>query len=201
MDLPGNPGVSTTAIPMTVRHRLDGAEVTSKLDAVLSGQKSVHPASLAKTPGTLTYIAPDKTDATATITLTANSRRGRATLDLTASTGGQSYTASGGAKFQISGTVCDLEKSFQLTGKGNNGISYDFEFSPNNSSSGSMSYSGSASGCKESGAGLHTIKLSGDGKTGTVDFTVSGAVSCSGVGGSFSGRGGDFKLTEAPPCP
>jgi len=192
---------STTAIPVTVRHRLDGSEVTSKLDAVLSGEKSVHPASIARTPGTLTYTAPDKKKATATIALTANSRRGRATLDLTASTGGQSYTASGGAKIQISGTVCDLEKSFQLTGKGNNGISYDFEFSPNNSTSGSMSYSGSASGCKESGAGPYTIKLSDDGKTGTVDFTASGAVACSGVGGSFSGRGGDFKLTEAPPCP
>ena len=70
---------STTAIPVTVRHNFDGSEVPSKLDAVLSGGKSVDPTTLAKTAGTLTYTAPNETGKSATIKLTATSKRGKAT--------------------------------------------------------------------------------------------------------------------------
>ena len=87
---------STTAIPVTVRHRFDKSEVPSKLDAELSGEASVDPTTLAKTSGTLTYTAPGEAGKSATIKLTATSRRGRATLDLTANTGGAAYRIVGG---------------------------------------------------------------------------------------------------------
>jgi hypothetical protein len=107
---------STTDIPVKVIHRFDGSEVPSKLEAALSGEKSVDPTSLAKTPGTLTYTAPDEPGKSATIKLTATSRRGRATLDLTASTGGAAYRIVGGLDdWQTDTAVCDIMKPFTLT--------------------------------------------------------------------------------------
>ncbi len=52
--LPGTvePG-STTSIPVTVVQRFDGSVLSAKLEAVLSGEKSIEPATLANTPGTL----------------------------------------------------------------------------------------------------------------------------------------------------
>jgi hypothetical protein len=110
---------------------------------------------------------------------------------------GSAYEASGGVKIKVSGTVCDLGKSFQLTGIGNNGITYNFDFSPASSTSGSMNYSGSASGCTESGSGSYTVKFDDDGMTGKVECKVSGRVTCRGVGGSFS-CSEDFVLTAVP---
>ena len=95
---PGTVGPgSTTPISVKVRHRIEGIEVPSKLKAVLSGGQSIDPTTLPKTPGTLTYTAPNEVNKSATITLTATSRRGRATLELNASTGGAAYQIVGGA--------------------------------------------------------------------------------------------------------
>lgn len=100
---------STTPIPVTVRHKFDGSEVPSKLEAELKGETSVDPTTLAKTSGTLTYTAPGEPGKSATITLIATSRRGRATLDLTASTGGGSYQIVGGLDdWQTNTAVCDI---------------------------------------------------------------------------------------------
>ena len=108
---------STTSIPVTVRHKFDGSEVPSKLDAALKGETSVDPTTLAKTRGTLTYTAPGETGKSATISLTATSRRGRATLDLTASTGGKSYRVSGESnQVSFSGEICSLDKPFVIEG-------------------------------------------------------------------------------------
>src|SRR5262249_33657734 len=76
---------SKTSIPVTVRHHFDKTEIPCKLVAQLKGESSLDPTMLPKTPGTLTYTAPGQTNKNATISLTATSRRGRATLDLTAS--------------------------------------------------------------------------------------------------------------------
>ena len=82
---------STTEIPVKVLSRIDGSEIAAKLLAELTGEESVDPASLAKTPGTLTYTAPGEKGKSATILLTATSRRGIAKLELTANTGGRAY--------------------------------------------------------------------------------------------------------------
>jgi hypothetical protein len=74
---PGDVGVgSGTKIPVKVRHRKDGSEVSAKLDATLVGEASIDPAVIPKTSGTLTYVAPGETGKTATIKLQATSRLG-----------------------------------------------------------------------------------------------------------------------------
>jgi hypothetical protein len=117
---PGDVGVgSGTKIPVKVRHRKDGSEVSAKLDATLVGEASIDPAVIPKTSGTLTYVAPGETGKTATIKLKATSRRGIAMFDLTASTGSNSYRIAGGLDDWFTNTVvCDITKPFTLTGGG-----------------------------------------------------------------------------------
>ena len=83
---------STTPIPVKVVSIFDGADAPSKLTAALTGGASVDPTTLAKTPGTLTYTAPDEKGKSATILLTATSKRGKATLQLNANTGEKKKT-------------------------------------------------------------------------------------------------------------
>ena len=156
---------------MTVRHKFDGSEVPSKLDAALKGETSVDPTTLAKTSGTLTYTAPGETGKSATITLTATSRRGRATLDLTASTGGGSYQIVGGLDdWQTNTKVCDIMKPFTLTGGG-------FTMQVSGGLSGTYNYTGPFNA---HGTGTYTISLpDGLGKPGTM--TGGGAGSAGGI--------------------
>ena len=129
---------STTSIPVTVRHKWDGSEVSSKLDAVLKGETSVDPASLPKTSGTLTFIAPPDKGKNATISLTAASRRGRATLDLTASTGlGKSVYIYGDIDDAMqAGDVCDTSVPFTVPG------TLTFKFTPTSETTGTYTYTG-----------------------------------------------------------
>ena len=83
---------STTPIPVKVISIFDGADAPSKLKAALTGAESIDPTSLAKTPGTLTYTAPDEKGKSATILLTATSKRGKAKLELNANTGEKKKT-------------------------------------------------------------------------------------------------------------
>jgi len=178
---------STTAIPVTVRHRFDGTEVSSKLDAVLSGAKSVDPTTLARTAGTLTYTAPGETGKSATIKLTATSRRGRATLDLTASTGGGSYQIAGGLDdWQTNTAVCDIMRPFTLTGGG-------FTMQLSGGLSGTYTYSGPFNA---QGSGTYTISLpDGIGKPGTM--TGAGTGSAAGYTNTGTEK---YTLTPIAPC-
>ncbi len=159
---------STTSIPVTVRHKFDGSEVSSKIDAVLSGDELVEPSSLAKTPGTLKYIAPEENGKAATITLTATSKRGKSTLELKASTGGAAYQIVGGLdEFQTSTAVCDIMGPFTLTGGG-----FSMRFS--GGLSGSYTYSGPFGA---SGSGSYAISLpNGIGQPGSMTGGGSGCV-------------------------
>jgi len=181
---------STTAIPVIVRHRFDGTEVPSKLDAVLSGETSVDPTTLAKTKGTLTYTAPADQGRSATIKLTATSRRGRATLDLTASTGGGSYQIVGGLDdWQTSTAVCDIMKPFTLTGGG-------FTMELSGGLSGTYTYTGPFNA---NGTGTYTISLpDGVGKPGTMTGGGAGQVTGDKV---YTGTGTEkYTLTPIAPC-
>jgi hypothetical protein len=185
---PGNvqPG-SNTAIPVKVRHKFDGSEVPAKLDAVLSGEQSVEPTTLAKTSGTLTYTAPGETGKSATIKLTATSRRGRATLDLTASTGGGSYQVVGGLDdWQTNTAVCDIMKPFTLTGGG-------FTMQLSGGLSGTYNYTGPFNA---HGTGTYTISLpDGMGKPGTM--TGGGEGSAEGYSNTGTEK---YVLTPIAPC-
>lgn len=179
---------STTDIPVKVIHRFDGSNVPSKLEAALSGEKSVDPASLAKTPGTLTYTAPNERNKSATITLTATSRRGRATLDLTASTGGAAYRIVGGLDdWQTDTSVCDIMQPFALT-------SPILTLNFSGGLAGTYSYSGGPFGA--AGGGDYTISLpDGLGKPGTM--TGGGE----GVAADHTGSGTEFyELTPLDPA-
>ena len=185
---------SATAIPVTVRHRFDGTEVPSKLDAVLSGQTSLDPTTLAKTSGTLTYTAPGETGKSATITLTATSRRGRATLELNANTGGQQYTVSGtSGPVTFSGQICSLDKPFVIDGTFANG-SEKQTFTPGSSTSGTVQESGNSGGCTQSGGGTYKIALNEQG-SGILEFTET----VTGVCGPFSNtKTMTFKVSLTP---
>lgn len=188
---PGNVSPSsTTAIPVTVRHRFDGSEVPSKLDAALKGGKSVDPTSLAKTRGTLTYTAPSETGKSATLTLTATSRRSKATLDLTANTGGGSYRIVGGLDdWQTNSTVCDIMKPFTLTGGG-------ITMQLSGGLSGTYTYTGPFNA---QGTGTYTISLpDGSGKPGTMTGGGAGQVTGDRV---YTGSGVEkYTLTPIEPC-
>ncbi len=83
---------STTPIPVKVISKFDGSDAPSKLTAALTGAESIDPTTLSKTPGTLSYTAPDEKGKSATILLTATSKRGKATLELNANTGEKKKT-------------------------------------------------------------------------------------------------------------
>jgi hypothetical protein len=142
-DSPGkvDPG-STTSIPVKVVSRIDGSAVSSKLVAALSGGASIDPTSLAKTPGTLTYTAPNEAGKSATILLTATSKRGKAKLELTANTGElkQSYQVieTPGLGMGWKGDcIDDLAKPFSVFNTAP-GLSASYFLSPSSSTNGSI---------------------------------------------------------------
>jgi hypothetical protein len=181
---------SSTAIPVTVRHRFDGSEVPSKLEAKLSGEASVDPTRLPKTRGTLTYVAPGETGKSATIGLTATSRRGISKLDLNANTGGGSYRIVGGLDdWQTNSTVCDIMKPFTLTGGG-------ITMQVSGGLSGTYTYTGPFNA---QGTGTYTISLpDGPGKPGTMTGGGAGQVTGDKV---YTGSGTEkYTLTPIEPC-
>ena len=133
---------STTAIPVNVISIFDGSNAPSKLKAALTGAESIDPTTLAKTPGTLTYTAPDEKGKSATILLTATSKRGKAKLELNANTGEKKQTyhviETPGAGGSWSGDcIEDLSKPFTVLFTGP-GMTSTFIISPSSSTSGSL---------------------------------------------------------------
>ena len=188
---PGSVDINSShQIPVKVISKVDSTEVPSKLEAKLTGGASVDPAVIPKTSGTLAYVAPGEAGKTATISLTANSRRGRAKLDLTASTGGNSYHIAGGLDdFQTNADVCDIMKPFTLTGGG-----FTVEFS--GGVEGTYSYSGPFNA---KGDGTYKISLpNGPGKPGSMVGGGSGQITGDKV---YTGSGVEkYTLTPIPPC-
>jgi hypothetical protein len=142
-DSPGKVDLgSTNSIPVKVVSRFDGSAVSSKLVAALTGGASIDPTSLAKTPGTLTYTAPNEAGKSATILLTTTSKRGKAKLELTANTGEkkQSYQVietAGIGRTWTGACIDDLAKPFSL-GFTAPEQTVSFSFSPVSSTSGSL---------------------------------------------------------------
>lgn len=179
-----DPG-SGIEIPVKVRHKKDGSEVAAKLDAKLEGEASIDPTLVPKTPGTLMYVAPGESGKIATIKLKATSRRGIANLDLTASTGTNSYRIAGGLDDWYTNTVvCDITKPFTLTGGGftmkfSGGLSGTYEYTGPFNAKGTGTYeislpNGPGRGGDMIGRGGGTI--TGDGKvykgSGTENYTL-----------------------------
>ncbi|PYT01961.1 MAG: hypothetical protein DMF63_03765 [Acidobacteria bacterium] len=179
-------------IPVKVVHRKEGSEIAAKLDATLSGETSIDPNLIPKTPGTLMYIAPGETGKSATIKLKATSRRGIAILDLTASTGTNSYRISGGLDDWYTDTVvCDITKPFTLTG---GGIAVKFS----GGLTGTYEYTGPFSG---QGHGTYEMSFPyGSGKNG--EMVGRGPGSVQGGGKTYHGSGEErySLMTVDGPC-
>ena len=192
---PGTVGPSSsTSIPVKVRLKYDSSEIPSKLEAVLKGEKSVDPTSIAKTSGTLMYTAPNETGKSATISLTATSRRGRATLDLNASTGGTSYRVAGVSNgVSFTGEICSLDKPFVISAKFPGG-SAETSFSPSGAAGGATTVSGGGGGCVHTGDGTYSITTKADG-SGTLTWTTTDKLACPGFNNS---RTATFTLPLQP---
>ena len=193
---PGNVATSSTnQIPVKVTHKFGGADVPSKLEATLSGEASVDPKVIPRTAGTLTYVAPGERNKNATIHLQASSRRGRATLDLTASTGGQSFRADGVSNgVSFTGEICSLNKPFSIDAKFPGGTAKT-TFTPVNAATGSTSVSGGGmAGCIHTGGGNYNITTNPDG-TGTLTWTTTDRITCPGFNNS---RTATFSLPLKP---
>ena len=177
---PGSVAVnSTTQIPVKVIHKFGGAEVPSKLEAALSGAASVDPTLIPRTSGTLSYVAPGETGKNATIKLKASSKRGRATLDLTASTGGQSYRVNGTSNgVSFTGEICNVNKPFTIDAKFPGGAAKT-SFSPSSAAGGSNTVSGGGGGCVQTGGGTYTITTNPDGSA-TISWTTADKLTCPG---------------------
>ena len=138
------------------------------------------------------YIAPNETGKTATIKLKATSRRGIATLDLTASTGTNAYRISGGLDDWYTDTVvCDITKPFTLTG---GGIAVNFS----GGFSGTYEYTGPFSG---QGKGTYEMSFPyGAGKNG--EMVGRGPGSVQGGGKTYHGSGEErySLMTVDGPC-
>jgi hypothetical protein len=186
---------STTAIPVNVISIFEGSNVPSKIKAALTGAQSIDPTSLAKTPGTLTYTAPGEIGKSATILLTATSKRGKAKLELTANTGGASYRVSGESnQVAFSGQICSLEKPFVIDATFPGGGSAKTSFTPSNSTGGVTSVSGGGGDCVQTGAGTYTVTLKEDG-SGSIKWTTTDTLTCPKVENT---RTGTFELPLVP---
>lgn len=184
-----------------VRHKFEGTELkVFGLQGALTGEKELKPTEKKETPVSYTYKAPDEEDKTATVRLETRSKRGAAEKSITFRTKKKkSYTAAGGAHITLSGTICSLESPFQLSGSGQNGIAYSYNFAPSSEKGGSMTYTGSGEGCTESGSGSYTVSLSEDGDTGTITYNVSGNLTCPEISTGISGSE-TFQLAKRDPC-
>jgi len=170
---------STTAIPVTVVQRFDGSVLSAKLEAALTGAQSIAPTSLAKTPGTLSYTAPNEKGKSAAILLTATSRRGKATLQLTANTG-EKFSANGTwGNATLTGLTDSLNSPLTLssTGGGDGSCSGKVVFS-GGATGGDVSCSQTCSGLYFEGTGSYTIAITKDG--GTISGQCSSYLPASG---------------------
>lgn len=111
------------------------------------------PMQIDQTPGKLSYTAPPEKNKSATIKLEARSKRGRATLDLNATTGGNAYNISGNIdEASMRGTTCDSSAPFTVGG------TLTFQFTPTSATTGTYTYRGPYSA---TGSGPYVINDNG----------------------------------------
>jgi hypothetical protein len=166
---------STITIPVSVVSIFDGSNAPSKLKADLTGAESIDPTSLAKTPGTLSYTAPNENGKSATILLSATSRRGKAKLELSAGTSGK-FSANGTwGPASLTGEIDTSENPFTLAVSG--GCTGEMMFS-GGSNAGEVSCEVTCGGILFNGAGSYKITYAGDG--GEISGSCSSLANISG---------------------
>jgi hypothetical protein len=185
---------ATSRIPVSVVVKGDGSGVPAKVKVDLTGGKSVDPALIPKAPGEVTHVAPGEKKAAMKIALKATSRRGNAELVLDLSSGGGAFFAEGGLQdFHGTGTICDLGKTFTISGGGNT-----VTFVPTSEAGGTYSYQGTMQGFGVFGKGTYAVGYQGD---VPVRITGTGVGSVKTPAGVFSNSGVEkYVLTPRDPC-
>lgn len=183
---------AAVSIVATPRSTIDGLPTGGTVTAALNGGSSISPAS-APADATFAYVAPDKKDASATVSLESRSKRGVAKSDLAFDTKQSAYTASGTAgNLTFSGTVADITQPFTVSATGGARVLFSYVPSDATGRTGKMTYTGSTAGFKLHGDGNYSI--TGD-EGGVLTLTQTKG-SCK--AGSLQCAGGAATITLTP---
>jgi hypothetical protein len=149
---------ATSRIPVAVTNKKDGSAVPAKVAVTLTGGASVSPVVIPKSPGEVVHVASGERRAKMTISLTATSRRGKATSDLNVSTGGAYSADGGGTGLKITGAIDSIERPYVLSGVGQ-GFTLELSYTPTTASgsAGTMTYRGQGGGVSLAGGGAYTV--------------------------------------------
>lgn len=157
-----SPGKRST-IAIKVFSRQDATEIPAKVNATLTGGKSIEPAEIPRSPDKMVHTAPDERTPSMSIKLVAVSRRGKADLTLNMSMNEGQYRAEGGGgEFHGTGVICDIAQPFTISGSG-----VVATFNPSSERGGSYSYTGNMSGFAVWGHGTYTVSYGDYGETAT----------------------------------
>ena len=187
------PGTTFT-VDAKPRAKSDGAPTGGSVTATLSGGASLDPGGKVRADATYTYKAPDEKDKSASIAFEARSRRGvgRASAEFDTKTQRAYRVSGGGGQFHGSGTICDLEKPFTISGSG-----VTVQFTPSSAQGGSYTYSGNMSGFAVWGGTSYTV--SADENGGSMTGTGNGCVRTP-MGTRCRGGTEKYTLVPTEPC-
>ena len=187
----------STAFDIEARPRAksDGAPTGGSVRATLSGGSQLTPSS-GKVPADAEYqyAGPDKKDEEAGIAFEARSRRGvgRAALDFDTKRKRAYHVAGGADAFYGTGTICDLEAPFTVSGSG-----VVMQFTPSSEQGGSYAYKGNMSGFAVWGGTSYTV--SADENGGSMTGTGTGCVRTP-MGTRCKGGTEKYTLTPTESC-
>jgi hypothetical protein len=190
-----NASVTITARP---RVKADGSNPGGTVSALLSGgEVAVDPSS---TPlpadAEFTYTAPGERDKTGQVSLESRSKRGvgKAVINFDTKSKSAFAATGGGGDWAATGTICDLEQTFELSGTGLTVTTF-----PVDAAGGAYLLGGNAGGAEWSGEGTYTVALAADGRSGTL--TISGTNTVHSPFGDYSDVAeASFTLTAIEPC-
>ena len=127
-------------IDVKTRHVVEGVELDKRVEATLSGEGSIDPSSLPKTPEKINYTAGEKGGDTGTISLVSRSRRGIGNTTLTIKVANKYRVDVPAGVLSLQGPVCSLDAPFTLSVVGE--INGTLTFTPTGPGGGT--YAGSA---------------------------------------------------------
>jgi hypothetical protein len=190
----------SASVTITARPRVkaDGTPAGGTVMALLTGgEVAVDPSS---TPlpadAEFTYTAPSERDKTGQVSLESRSKRGvgKAAINFDTKATRAFAATGGGGEWVATGTICDLEQSFELSGTGLTVTTF-----PADAIGGGYLLTGNAGGVEWSGAGTYAIALAADGLSGTLTLTGTNTVH-SPLGDYSDVAEASFALTAIDPC-
>jgi len=127
-------------IDVKTRHVVEEVELDKRIEATLSGEGSIDPTSLPKTPEKINYTAGEKGGDTGTLSLVSRSRRGIGNTTLTIKVADRYRVDAPAGVLRLQGPVCSLDSPFTLSVVGE--INGTLTFTPTGPGGGT--YAGSA---------------------------------------------------------